>query len=138
MKVERDHDAYYAAMFMQDKIDEEYEAVVSGVTERGLYCELAEVFVEGMIPAEELGDSVELDEELHRLRVGNSGVSYGVGDTLRVRVAAADPVRRRITLVPASAPRRAGLDTAEGSTVRPPAGKPRRQGPPGPRRPRPG
>ncbi|TMB34739.1 MAG: ribonuclease R [Deltaproteobacteria bacterium] len=137
MKVERDIDAYYAAMFMQDKIDEEYEAVVSGVTERGLYCELAEVFVEGMIPAEELGDSVELDEELHRLRVGNSGVSYGVGDTLRVRVAAADPVRRRITLAPASAPRREGLEP-EAATVRPSVAKPRRQAPPGPRRPRPG
>jgi ribonuclease R len=156
MKVERDIDAYYAAMFMQDKIGEEYEAVVSGVTERGLYCELAEVFVEGMIPAEELGDSVELDEELHRLRVGKSGTSYGVGDVLRVRVAAADPVRRRITLVPASAPRREVLERTkkpalpttgggrrqqhpdgEGATARPPAGKPRRQGPPGPRRPRP-
>jgi len=140
MKVERDIDAYYAAMYMQDKVSEEYEAVVSGVTERGLYCELAEVFVEGMIPAEELGDSVELDEELHRLRVGTSGTSYGVGDTLRVRVAAADPVRRRITLVPASAPRREGLepDGGKGSTARQPAAKPRRQAPPGPRRPRPG
>jgi ribonuclease R len=158
MKVERDIDAYYAAMYMQDKIGEEYEAVVSGVTERGLYCELTDVFVEGMIPAEELGDSVELDEELHRLRVGTSGISYGVGDTLRVRVAAADPVRRRITLVPASAPRREGLEPArqerpspaaargrrpqhpdnDAATARPPAGKPRRQGPPGPRPPRPG
>jgi ribonuclease R len=139
MKVERDIDAYYAAMYMQDKIGEEYEAVVSGVTERGLFCELTDVFVEGMIPGEELGDSAELDEELHRLRVGNSGVSYGVGDTLRVRVASADPVRRRITLVPASAPRRERLEPAEeGATVRPPAGKPRRHGPPGPRRPRPG
>jgi ribonuclease R len=138
MKVERDIDSYYAAMYMQDKVGEEYEAVVSGVTDRGLYCELAEVFVEGMIPAEELGDAVELDEELHRLRVGTSGMSYGVGDTLRVRVAAADPVRRRITLVPASAPRRGGLEPGETrATVRPPAGKPRRQGPSGPRRPRP-
>jgi ribonuclease R len=136
MKVERDIDSYYAAMFMQDKVGEEYDAVISGVTERGLFCELAEVFVEGMIPAEELGDSVELDEELHRLRVGKSGVSYGVGDTLRVRVAAADAVRRRITLVPASAPRRAAVD--EEVRARPPAPKPRRQGPPAPRRQRSG
>jgi ribonuclease R len=141
MKVERDIDSYYAAMFMQDKIGNEYDAVVAGVTERGMFCELSEVFVEGMVPAEELGDSIEFDEELQRLRVGRSGKSYGVGDTIRVRVAAADPVRRRITLVPASAPRRAGLEPDgdvspdERATARPPEGKPRRQGP---RQPRPG
>src|SRR5438270_4385360 len=127
MKVERDIDSYYAAMFMQDKVGEEYDAVVSGVTERGLFCELAEVFVEGMVPAEDVGESVEVDVELHGLRVGRSGVSYGVGDTLRVRVGAADPVRRRITLAPASAPRRASAD--EEVRARPPAPKHRRQGP---------
>jgi hypothetical protein len=56
MKVERDIDAYYAAMFMQDKIG-------GGVRRRRLGShrarpigELPRVFVEGMIPAEELGD----------------------------------------------------------------------------------
>ncbi|MFL5247116.1 MAG: ribonuclease R [Myxococcales bacterium] len=143
MKVERDIDAYYAAMFMQDKIGEEYDAVVAGVAERGLYCELAEIFVEGMIPAEELGDATEFDEALQRLRIGRSGKSYGVGDTLRVRVAAADPVRRRITLVPASAPRREVVEPEsaaaeeERATVPQPEGKPRRPDRRAPRRPRP-
>ncbi|MFL5290776.1 MAG: ribonuclease R family protein, partial [Myxococcales bacterium] len=143
MKVERDIDAYYAAMFMQDKIGEEYDAVVAGVAERGLFCELAEIFVEGMIPAEELGDATEFDEALQRLRIGRSGKSYAVGDTLRVRVAAADPVRRRITLVPASAPRREGIEPEiaaaeeERATVPQPEGKPRRPDRRAPRRPRP-
>src|SRR3954451_14600055 len=143
MKVERDIDAYYAAMFMQDKIGEEYDAVVAGVAERGLFCELAEIFVEGMVPAEELGDATEFDGALQRLRSGRSGKSYGVGDTLRVRVAAADPVRRRITLVPASAPRREGVEPEraaaeeERATVPQPEGKPRRPDRRAPRRPRP-
>src|SRR3954462_2725682 len=143
MKVERDIDAYYAAMFMQDKIGEEYDAVVAGGAERGLYCGLARIFVGGMTPAEELGDATEFDEALQRLRIGRSGKSYGVGDTLRVRVAAADPVRRRITLVPASAPRREGVEPEsaaaeeERATVPQPEGKPRRPDRRAPRRARP-
>jgi len=102
MKAERDIEAFFAAVFMQDKIGEEYDAVVGGVTDFGLFCELKEVFVEGLVPKESLGDGVDLDEEHHRLRVGKSGRSYGVGDELRVRVAASDAVRRRITLEPVS------------------------------------
>jgi ribonuclease R len=103
MKAERDIDAYYAALFMQDKIGEEYDAVVGGVAEIGLFCELEGPSVEGLLPATELGEGVVLDEELHRLVVGRSGKAYGVGDELRVRVATADPVRRRIGLVLAGA-----------------------------------
>jgi ribonuclease R len=103
MKAERDIDSYYAAVFMQDKIGEEYDAVVGGVAEIGLFCELEGPSVEGLLPAAELGEGVELDEELHRLVVGRSGKAYGVGDELRVRVATADPVRRRIGLVLAGA-----------------------------------
>src|SRR5207244_619788 len=87
MKAERDIDAYFAALYMVDKVGEEYDAVVGGVADFGLFCELKEVYVEGLIPKENLGDSVELDEEHHCLRVGKSGRSYGVGDEVRVRVA---------------------------------------------------
>jgi ribonuclease R len=103
MKAERDIDSYYAAVFMQDKVGEEYDAVVGGVAEIGLFCELEGPSVEGLLPATELGDGVEHDTELHRLVVGTSGKAYGVGDELRVRVASADPVKRRIGLVLAGA-----------------------------------
>jgi ribonuclease R len=103
MKAERDIDAYYAAVFMQDKVGEEYDAVVGGVAEIGLFCELEGPSVEGLLPATELGDGVVLDPELHRLVVGTTGKAYGVGDELRVRVASADPVKRRIGLVLAGA-----------------------------------
>jgi ribonuclease R len=98
MKAERDVDAFYAALFMQDKVGEKYAAVVSGVAEFGLFCELAGVFVEGLVPKETLGEAVELDKERQRLVVGRSGKSFSVGDALRVEVASVDPARRRITL----------------------------------------
>src|SRR5438105_378047 len=113
MKAERNIDAYYAAIFMMDKVGEEFDSVVGAVTDFGLFCELKDVYVEGLVPKEALGESVELDEEHHRLRVGKSGRSYGVGDELRVRAESSDPVRRRITLAPAGAPKRGDWPTAE-------------------------
>src|SRR5205085_9894384 len=58
MKAERDVDAFYAALYMQDKVGEKFTAVISGVAEFGLFCELEEVFVEGLIPVESLGEGV--------------------------------------------------------------------------------
>src|SRR5439155_20530821 len=79
MKVERDFDTFYSTLYMQDKVGEKFNAVVSGVAEFGLFCELEEVFVEGLVPAESLGEGVELDKEMQRLMVGSSGRSYSIG-----------------------------------------------------------
>src|SRR5207248_2288184 len=98
MKAERDVDNFYSALYMQDKVGEKFKAVVSGVADFGLFCELEEVFVEGLVPAESLGAGVELDKEMQRLIVGSSGRSYSIGDEIVVEVTAADPARRRITL----------------------------------------
>ena len=98
MKAERDIDSFYAAMFMMDKIGLRYQAVVASVTDFGLFCEMKDIFVEGLVPSEDLGEGVTHDQVLHRLKVGSSGKSYGVGDELEVEVVSADPARRRITL----------------------------------------
>ena len=98
MKAERDVDAFYAALYMQDKVGEKHAAVIAGVAEFGLFCELTGLFVEGMIPAESLGDGVRFDKEKQSLTVGNSGKSYSVGDQLQIEVISADPAKRRVTL----------------------------------------
>ena len=89
---------------MQDRVGEKHRAVISGVAEFGLFCELEDVFVEGLVPAESLGEGVRLDKELQRLVVGASGRSYGVGEEIDVEVVSADPARRRITLALAGKP----------------------------------
>src|SRR5438067_8752200 len=142
MKAERDVDNFYSALYMQDKVGEKFKAVVSGVADFGLFCELEEVFVEGLVPAESLGAGVELDKEMQRLIVGSPGRSYSIGDEIVVEVIAVDPARRRITLGLAEkgvAPAGQWLtpeDIVPSSTSR---SKPRRQAPravaPSPRRP---
>src|SRR5262249_24372894 len=93
----------------------------------------------GLVPRERWGGGGELEEEHHRLRVGKTGRSYGVGDELRVRVVASDPVRRRISLEPASLPRSGPWLTEEDLTPRAKQPKqkqkPRRPGPKEERRP---
>ena len=98
MKAERDIDAFYAALFMVEHVGERHDAVVSGLSEGGLFCALRTYFVEGMVRAEGLGTGARLDEERHRLVIGSSGESFGVGDELVIDVLAADPQRRRIEL----------------------------------------
>jgi len=98
MKAERDVDSFYSALYMQDKVGERFKAVVSGVAEFGLFCELEDVFVEGVVPVESLGEAVELDKQMQRLVVGSSGRSYSIGDEVFVEVVSAEPARRRITL----------------------------------------
>jgi ribonuclease R len=138
MKAERDVDAFYSALYMQDRIGQTFKAVISGVADFGLFCELDEVFVEGLIPSESLGEDVQLDKERQRLVAGSSGRGYAIGDEVTVEVLSADPGRRRITLGLAGAPRSERWLTPEdlAATSR---SKPRRQGPrappPGPRRP---
>ena len=98
MKAERDVDAFYSALYMQDKVGQSFKAVISGVADFGLFCELEDVFVEGLIPAESLGEDVQLDKERQRLLAGSSGRGYAIGDEVKVEVLSADPARRRITL----------------------------------------
>lgn len=91
---ERDVDALYIVAYMQDKIGEEYEAVISGVNSFGLYAELKNT-VEGSIPVETLPDDYYEYIEARKLLKGARN-SYRIGETLRVRVDGVDWGARRV------------------------------------------
>lgn len=93
-EAERDVDALYTVKYMQDKIGEEYDATLSGVTAFGLFAELKNT-VEGFIPLETLPeDSYDYIEERFLLRGTHN--SYRLGETVRVKVAAVDWGARRV------------------------------------------
>ena len=74
------------AKFMLDKIGNEYDAIISGVTEWGLFAEL-DSGVEGMIRVEELkGGRYAFDER--RLLVSNGQYTYRIGDKIKIKVSA--------------------------------------------------
>jgi ribonuclease R len=118
MKSERDVSAYYAALFMADRVGERSAGTVSAVVEFGLFVSLRRWHVEGLVKVEDLGSGFELDKEGHALVEPRSGRAWRVGDEIEVVVAAADPVRRRIDLAPADAVSKAGVPATGGE--RPP------------------
>jgi ribonuclease R len=98
MEAEREIAAFYAALFMKDKVGERFDGVVSAVVEFGLFVELERWFVDGLVRAEDLGGAFALDPVLHALVEPGSGRAFRVGDKVRVEVVSASPARRRIEL----------------------------------------
>jgi ribonuclease R len=94
---ERDIDAYYAAALMKDHVGERFRGTVASVAEFGLFIELSDPFVQGLVRSETLGGDWSLDQERHRLVFGHRR-SFGIGDTVEVEVSNADVLTRRIDL----------------------------------------
>lgn len=92
-EAERDVDALYISVYMQDKIGEEYDAIISGVTAFGIFAELANT-VEGLIPIDTLPDDYyDFDETSYTLRGTRN--TFRLGEKLRVRVDGVDFGMRR-------------------------------------------
>lgn len=90
---------YKQVEFLADHLGEEFAGVISGVTEWGLYIELAENMCEGLIPIRNLGyDYFEFDERNYRLYGRCTGISFRLGDEVVVKVARADVKQRLIDL----------------------------------------
>ena len=88
---------YKQVEFMADRLGQEFEGKVSGVTEFGIYVELDDNACEGMVPIASLADDYyEFDERAYRLVGRRSHRSYSLGDRLLVRVQNADLDNRRL------------------------------------------
>ena len=95
-KVEREAEDIKKAEFMESKIGEEYEGIVSSVTNFGIFVELDNT-VEGLIRYEKLGDEYFIYNEETRQAIGeNSGKVYKIGDKVKIRVTYANKLMRQI------------------------------------------
>ncbi len=91
-EAEREVDALYTTMYMSERLGEEYVAVVSGVTSRGIFAELPNT-IEGFIPIESIPGSYECIPE--RFLLKGTKESYTIGEQLLVKVIDVDFYRRR-------------------------------------------
>ena len=95
-KVEREAEDIKKAEFMESKIGEEYEGIVSSVTNFGIFVELDNT-VEGLIRYEKLGDEYFIYNEENRQAIGeHTGKVYQIGDKVKIRVANASKLMRQI------------------------------------------
>ena len=97
MEAERSSIKYKLVEFMQDKIGQEFDGTISGLTDWGMYVEIEPTKVEGMIPLREIRDDYfEFDEETYTLVSRSSGKSYKLGDPVRIRVVRASMEQKLI------------------------------------------
>ena len=84
------------AEYMRDRIGEEYEGVISGVTKWGIYVELPNT-VEGLVHVADMRDDhYEFLEETYELTGVHTGRTFKLGQTVRVRVSGADKLQRTV------------------------------------------
>ncbi|MEO7403386.1 MAG: RNB domain-containing ribonuclease, partial [Burkholderiales bacterium] len=93
----RDVTQWLKCYYMRDRVNEEFDGVVSGVTGFGIFVTLTELFVEGLVHISELGsDYFHFDMVKHELRGERLGVVYRAGSRVRVRVVRVDLDAARI------------------------------------------
>jgi ribonuclease R len=95
----RDVVAWLKCEYMQDKLGEEFSGIISAVTPFGLFVELKDVFIEGLVHISNLDrDYFHYDPIGYRLQGERTGKTYGLGDGVRVIVARVDLDERKIDL----------------------------------------
>ena len=92
---ERDSIKYKLIEFMQDKIGNEYEGNISGLTEWGMYVEIKPTMIEGMVALRDVkSDFFEFDEQNYLIRGRRTGKIFRLGDPVKIRVKAANLEQR--------------------------------------------
>ncbi|MEM1269883.1 MAG: ribonuclease R [Bacteroidota bacterium] len=85
--------------YITDHIGETFEGVVSGVARFGVFVELDEMMVEGLVHVRTMDEYFEYDESAYALIGTRSGRIIRIGDPVRITVADADPVQRKVDFV---------------------------------------
>jgi ribonuclease R len=96
-EAERESIKYKQVEFMQSKIGQQFDVVISGVTEWGMYVEDPETKVEGLVRIKDLTDDYyKLDQRNYCIVGQRTKKKFSLGDSLRVRLASADLDRKTL------------------------------------------
>ena len=106
-EAERASVKYKQAEYLTQFIGSEFDGIISGVTNWGLYVELKDNKCEGMLKLSALKDDIyDLDERNYRIVGRRSGKIYRLGDTMRVKISKTDILKRSVDLEPAESAER--------------------------------
>ncbi len=91
---------YKQVEFLKDKIGQQFEGIISGVADWGIYVEISENKCEGLIPIRELDDDFyELDEENYCITGRHTRKCYQLGDPITIEIARVDLPRKQVDLL---------------------------------------
>ncbi|MCL4110141.1 UNVERIFIED_CONTAM: hypothetical protein GTU68_026661 [Idotea baltica] len=95
----REVQAWLKCEYLQDHVGDEYAGVISAVTSFGLFVELEDIYIEGLIHISALpGDYYNFDAAKQRLTGERSGRSFKLGGSVQVQVARVDLDDKKIDL----------------------------------------
>ncbi len=96
----RDAESWLKCEYMQDKLGEEFDGTITSVNSFGIFVELDEIYVDGLVHITALdNDYYHFDPVGHRLNGERTGTVYRLGDRLRIQVAAVNLDERKIDFV---------------------------------------
>ena len=83
---------------MKKHVGDEFEGIVSGMLERGIFVEIKGMLAEGMVPFDRMAESFEVESSRLRAKGLRSGKVYKMGDPVRVRILSADLEKKQIEM----------------------------------------
>ena len=96
-EAEREVLEWKKVIFMRDKVGNEYTGIITGIAPFGLFVELDEIFVQGMVPVATIGgDFWHYHDREHRMRGESSNRELRLGDKVKIRVESIDEDKHQI------------------------------------------
>jgi ribonuclease R len=96
-EAERELIEWKKVKFMEERVGDDFAALIISTTKYGFFVELSELFVEGIVPIETLpGDRYRYHENGRKIIGERSRRSFGIGDIVQVRLDRADTVERKL------------------------------------------
>ena len=129
-EAERELTEWKKVRFMVDKLGEVFAGYITGVQAFGLFVELDEIYVQGLVHVSSMTDDYYVfNEKAHALKGENTRKVYRLGDKVEVQVVRVDLERRQVDFALVDVLERAAAGARKG---RPPARDPARRGGPRP------
>ncbi len=98
--------------FMAERIGEEFDALIIGTAKYGLFVELANLFIEGLVPIDTLpGDEFTYQENVRKVVGKRTRREFSIGDSVRVSLDRVDANERKLQFSLVEAARRSGRPT---------------------------
>ena len=97
IEAERESNNFFQAKYMKEKIGEEFEGTVSGLTDFGMFVRINENYCEGMIAMNDLpDDNYYFDNEKFQIIGRNTKFKYNFGDQVKIKVESVDLLKKQI------------------------------------------
>jgi len=94
-EAERESTKYFQTLYISSFIGQEFDGVISGIIEKGIFVELLESKVEGLVTFDSMGELFYVPTSRLKATSRISGQEFFMGQSIRVKITAADPDTRR-------------------------------------------